>query len=348
MDSVIWFGKFLDGMLLGYVTSRMATLSAWLGPIATAAVTIWGVFLSRAIGAGEVANPAGTFSWQAFQKAMVVGFATIVGVYQGIVIDGIESMAGPMITFFAPPNSPLPASADVWTAMAQLNNQSGELLSKLNSEQIPNLELIAGAISVVFVSIGSGVLLLIAIGVTVLAKVFRFFVLLIGPIFILFLLAKQTTGLFFSWLHMLLSMVVLTWVVYFTLGLSLYAGNEFVNNTIAGMSAANIVKMTFGYMIGCIALGILIWNSPGVASGITGGTPMQLGSQLLSQAAMTYLMSRNPAPPPPAANSPNTVGNASVPYAAGHAMGSAASGAARWAYQQIASRSRSSGGSNQS
>jgi hypothetical protein len=339
MDGITWLGRFIDVTVAGYVMGRMALLCAWLGPILASVIMIWGTGFFRATATGEVPHPIGTFSWEAFQKACVVAVATIVGVFNYVVSDFIESLAGgAMLTFFTPPGNALANNnGDVWAAIAAIDAQSWDLVVVVARDFAVGLDFIIGLVATVLMSLGVAALELVVIGVTVQAKVFRWFVLLVGPIAIGLTLIKQTKGLFFSWLHMCLSLVVLTWVTYFCLGMALFAANNFVDGAKGGLDADNVIKIAGGFMVLMLSLAFVAWNGPSLATGLTGGTPMQLGSSLVLQAAQTYLLAQKPR----GGGNENSVGKAApaaiVGYAAGHAMASAG----RWAYQQIASRARS-------
>ncbi|WP_028997111.1 type IV secretion system protein [Azohydromonas australica] len=340
MDGIVWLGRYIDNAVFGYVMGRIALLCAWLGPILASVIMIWGTGVFRATATGQVPHAIGTFSWDAFQKACVVAVATITGVFNYVVSDFIESLAGgAMLTFFTAPGNAMQNNAgDVWAAIQGVDVRSWDLVVIVARDFAVGLDMLIGLAAVVMMSIGVAALELVAIGVTVQAKVFRLFVLMLGPIAIGLTLIKQTTGLFFSWLHMLLSMVVLTWVTYFCLGVALFAATNFVDSAKAGLDADNVLKIAGGFVVLMLSLAAVLWNAPNLATGITGGTPMQLGSQLVMQAAQTYLQMQKPKGGDGAGNSlGKATPAATVGYAAGHAMASAG----RWAYQSIASRGRS-------
>jgi type IV secretion system protein VirB6 len=340
MDGIVWLGRFIDVTVAGYVMGRMALLCAWLGPILASVIMVWGVGFFRATAAGEVPHHVATFSWEAFQKACIVAMATLIGVFNYLVSDTVESLAGgAMMTFFAPPgNAAANNGGDIWAAIAAVDVRSWDLVVIVARDFAVGLDFIIGLIATVLMSLGVAALELVVIGVTVQAKVFRWFILLVGPIAVGLLVIKQTKGLFFSWLHMLLSMVVLTWVTYFAVGVALFAANNFVAGAKFGLDADNVIKIAGGFMVLMLSLAFVVWNAPSLATGLTGGTPMQLGSSLVLQAAQTYLLMNKDKG---GASDGNSVGKAApaaiVGYAAGHAMTSAG----RWAYEQIASRARS-------
>jgi type IV secretion system protein VirB6 len=337
MDGIVWLGRFLDATVASYVMGRIAILCAWLGPILASIIMIWGTGFFRAVAAGEVPHSVSTFSTEAAQKAFVVAVATIAGVFNYVVYDFVESLAGPMVNFFvAPGNVMANNNGDVWAAMANIDKASWQLVVVVARDFAIGLDFIIGLVAVVLMSLGVAALELAAIGITVQAKAFRLFVLLIGPIAIGLTLIKQTKGLFFSWLHMCLSLVVLTWVTYFCLGVALFAAGTFVQSAGNGLDADNVIKIAGGFMVLMLAMATVLWNAPSFATGITGGTPMQLGSSLVLQAAQTYLLMQKGK----GGDNDNSLSKATpaaiVGYAAGHAMTSAG----RWAYQQIAARAR--------
>lgn len=348
MDAIVWLGRFIDNMVLGYAAGRIAILCAALGPFAVAVLTIWGVRLNRSIAAGEVASPVNTLAWQSVQKAVIAAVATGAGIIQYMIIAPSEELAGPMVAFFAPANSPLEANADVWTAMSAINTHAGELI-KTVAKQASGLDFLVGWFGTSLVSFGTAVLQIISMVVVAVAKVYRFFVLVVSPIFIFALVDKSTASFFYAWRAMLLNLIAVTWVTYYTVGLSMYAAEHMVQQAIAKVGASNLITLTFDYCVVFVVLGLLVLAAPVIAAALTGGSPLSMGQQLLMQAAQTYLWqqaSRGKGGTGISANAgsgaPNAMANGSspavVPYAAGHAAGAAAG----WAYQQIARAARSS------
>lgn len=340
MDSIVWFGRFIDGAVLGYISGRIAILCAAIGPFIAGVLTIWGVKHFRAIGAGEVPNAAATFAWEATVKVFIVAVATTAGVIQYIIVDPSESLAGPFVAFFAPPNSPLKGNPDVWAVMTQLNKEAGDLITAV-AQEATGLEYLVGIIATALLTIATAILQILCMAIVVMCKVYRFFVLIVSPLFIMALLDKSTSNLFHSWRGVLLNMVVVNWVGYYVLGLALYSANHFVDAAIGGLTASNLVTMALDYLILMVMLALVLMGAPYIAASLTGGSPLAMGSQLLTQTAMTYLLHRTAGGAggsgmPPLQGGNTMAGTSAVPYAAGHAAGAAAG----WAYQQVARMAR--------
>jgi type IV secretion system protein VirB6 len=173
----------------------------------------------------------------------------------------------------------------------------------------------------------------------------------VGPIFILALAFKPTARFFDGWLGMLISTIVLTWLVYFVLGFSIGTGETYIvkldekyaNETI------NLIGESLTYVVVMVVFAFIIYQSPSVASSMTGGGPSQYGAGLIQQAAITYRMVRGVNAGGPAKGGEGAVHGGSVhrgtgaAYSAGAAVSRAATtvhAVATRAYQKAALRGR--------
>jgi type IV secretion system protein VirB6 len=126
-----------------------------------------------------------------------------------------------------------------------------------------------------------------------LGKLILTFALAIGPLAILCLLFKSTARFFDSWLSFVLSAVVLSWFVFFALGMSctsprklflrLHDGSAFVAGVPGSVGALEAAGTYLAVM--CL-LAIVLYQAPSLASSLTGGASIQTGAQMISNAVV--------------------------------------------------------------
>lgn len=338
-----WLGNQIDGALNGYVTMVIAALMAYLGPIVMAAMTLWILIYGFAVMRGEVSEPITTFAWKMVKNALIVAFATSVGVYQSGVIDVANGLLAGLVSMFSPPGSPLASMTSVWAVLDAFNDQASNLVTEVLKEGVLSLDSTVGIISGVIFSIGNTIFEAVALYVIVVAKVIMTFVLAVGPLFILCLVFRPTSQFFFSWLGMLASTLVLVCLAFFVLGFSLYLSDRIVATALANLGAINLIGESLRYMVICLVLGLLLYQAPSLAAGLAGGSPAQMGAQMASQTVMAWRAMRGNSDSAAPTNSLHRGGG--LAYRAGAAMGSSGSKVAgagkRWAaYQVSAMRGR--------
>jgi type IV secretion system protein VirB6 len=194
--------------------------------------------------------------------------------------------------------------------------------------------------------------------VGLLSKLILVFVLAIGPMAILCLLFKSTARFFDSWLSVLLSAVVLSWFVYFALGISLYVSNAVLGAVRDGAAFmggdggnVNALEGAGTYLAVMVLLAIILYQSPSLASSLTGGASIQSGVQMASNTlvAMRALGAGSGGGSGAAARASagggTIAGGGGAAYTAGRgvgAAGNAVAGGARAAFQRVAQRGNSS------
>lgn len=336
----LWLGQAVDGLALGYITNITSKLAGWLTGIAAAGMALWLALTGSATASGLVANPVGTLTSQSFKKVWVLVFACNAAFFASSVVSVSDAMANGFTGLFAPGDTPLDsaggASPTVWSVLADFDARAWGLVVKISKVNALTLSLPIYLLALALIALGNLALECIALYVCLVAKIHRTFVLAIGPLFILTLLHKETSGFFKGWLHMLLSTVVLLWMVFFALGFSMYVSGIIASGVTDGMEADNLIKLAGSYCVIMVGLAFVLLNAPAWAAAMTGGAPMQLGTSVMQSAANTYLLAKGGANGGSMPSLPNTAGN-HVPYALGHMAGSAA----HTAYQRMAAWGRS-------
>ena len=337
------FDALLAAFIADYALNIATALAAGLAVPALALVTAQIVIFGLAVMRGEAQEPIGQFAWTMVRTMAVLTFAIGGLAYTQWVIPAAAEAQDGMAAMFV---RGLPPGATAFAALDAANNQANDLLKLLwRDASMLRLDLVLA--SVLF-SAGTAAFLFVGLAVTFVSRVLMVFSLAVGPLFILSLLFKPTRRFFDSWLSMLLSAAVMSWFVFFALGLSLnVAGRvvEVINRSGAFVSGAldgvNAVEAAGTYLAVMAALAFVLYQAPRLASALTGGPAVQSGLALMSGyigGAQAFSSSVRQG------NSTSTTGGSisrvPTPYSAGHAAGTAAGSVARHAYQRIAARGR--------
>ena len=202
-------------------------------------------------------------------------------------------------------------------------------------------------------SLGTTIFLVLGAFVALLGKLILTFALAIGPLAILCLLFKPTARFFDSWLSFVLSAVVLSWFVFFALGMSLYVSDRVVAAIADGSAFVAGVPGSVGaleaagtYLAVMCLLAIVLYQAPSLASSLTGGASIQSGTQMVtnSMVAMRAMGAGRAGGSSAAGGGGSMARGGGAAYVAGRAAGAvgsaggAAANGARAAYQRVAQR----------
>jgi type IV secretion system protein VirB6 len=339
-----WFNTFF----LGYAARVSNDLATGLVPIALMLVTVYIAVYGLAVMRGEAPEPVGTFAWKMVKVGAILSFALPGLYFSGNVVAWALGLQDGLATLFVAPRA-----APVTTAFGALdlaNAAANEQLALLWKEAgMFRLDLVLA--SVLF-SLGTTVFLVIGAFVGLLGKLILTFALAIGPMAILCLLFKSTARFFDSWLSFVLSSIVLSWFVFFALGMSLYVSEKVIfaiadgSAFVAGVpDAVGALEAAGTYLVVMCLLGILLFQAPSLASSLTGGASIRSGLQMVSNSMVAMrAMGAGRAAGGGSASGGSMARGGGAAYAAGRAAGavgaagSAAAGSARAAYQRVALR----------
>jgi type IV secretory pathway VirB6-like protein len=342
-----YVGSLVDGMLGLYLTSTLTSVFNVLLPIVAAAQTLWMVLYSYDVLKGQVQEPVTTFLWKSIKIAFLCGVALTTSLYQSYVLDVTNGLTVGLVASFIPAGSVVDPT-NIWTVLENYNAVASELVIKAidADDGIAFPDLMPYFAAALF-SIGNCILLVVAFCVTLWVRVIQTFVFAVGPIFILMLGFKPTARFFDGWVGMLFSTVVLTWLTYFVLGFSIGTGQSFIERIQLNFDSINLIAEALTYVVIMVVFAFIIYQSPSVASSLTGGGPSQYGAGLIQQAAITYRMVRGVNPPSPSSNANAPGGSVSrgagAAYAAGaavHRASTAVQSGVMRAYQRAALRGR--------
>jgi type IV secretion system protein VirB6 len=340
-----WFNTFF----LGYAARVSGDLAVGLVPIALLLVTIYVAVYGLAVMRGEASEPVGTFAWKMVKVGAILSFALPGLYYSGNVVAWATGLQDGLATLFVAPRAA--AATTAFGALDLANTQANEQLALLWKDAgMFRLDLVLA--SVLF-SLGTTIFLVLGAFVGLLGKLILTFALAIGPLAILCLIFKSTARFFDSWLSFVLSAVVLSWFVFFALGMSLYVSDRVLQAISTGSAFVAGVPGSVGaleaagtYLTVMCLLAIVLFQAPSLASSLTGGASIQSGTQMVtnSMVAMRAMGGGRSGGSGAAGGGGSISRGGGAAYVAGRAAGAvgsaggAVAGGARAAYQRVAQR----------
>ena len=340
-----WFNTFF----VGYAARVSGDLAVGLVPIALLLVTIYVAVYGLAVMRGEASEPVGTFAWKMVKVGAILSFALPGLYYSGNVVAWATGLQDGLATLFVAPRAA--AATTAFGALDLANTQANEQLALLWKDAgMFRLDLVLA--SVLF-SLGTTIFLVLGAFVGLLGKLILTFALAIGPLAILCLIFKSTARFFDSWLSFVLSAVVLSWFVFFALGMSLYVSDRVVQAISTGSAFVAGVPGSVGaleaagtYLAVMCLLAIVLFQAPSLASSLTGGASIQSGTQMVtnSMVAMRAMGGGRSGGSGAAGGGGSMSRGGGAAYVAGRAAGAvgsaggAVAGGARAAYQRVAQR----------
>lgn len=339
-----WFNTFF----LGYAARVSGDLAVGLVPIALLLVTVYVAVYGLAVMRGEATEPVGTFAWKMVKVGAILSFALPGLYYSGNVASAATGLQDGLATLFVAPRAV--AAATAFGALDLANTAANEQLALLWKDAgMFRLDLVLASL---LFSLGTTIFLVLGAFVALLGKLILTFALAIGPLAILCLLFKPTARFFDSWLSFVLSAVVLSWFVFFALGMSLYVSDRVVSAIADGSAFVAGVPGSVGaleaagtYLAVMCLLAIVLYQAPSLASSLTGGASIQSGAQMVTNSMVAMrAMGAGRAGGGAAAGGGSMSRGGGAAYVAGRAAGAvgsaggAVAGGARAAYQRVAQR----------
>ena len=339
-----WFNAFF----LGYAARVSGDLAVGLVPIALLLVTVYVAVYGLAVMRGEATEPVGTFAWKMVKVGAILSFALPGLYYSGNVAAAATGLQDGLATLFVAPRAV--AAATAFGALDLANTAANEQLALLWKDAgMFRLDLVLASL---LFSLGTTIFLVLGAFVALLGKLILTFALAIGPLAILCLLFKPTARFFDSWLSFVLSAVVLSWFVFFALGMSLYVSDRVVAAIADGSAFVAGVPGSVGaleaagtYLAVMCLLAIVLYQAPSLASSLTGGASIQSGAQMVTNSMVAMrAMGAGRAGGGSAAGGGSMSRGGGGAYVAGRAAGAvgsaggAVAGGARAAYQRVAQR----------
>lgn len=323
-----WVGRQFDGLLSTYALNVSSSLMAALLPLALSLMTLWVILFGWAVLRNEVNETVPVFLWKIFKISLVLVIALQGTVYMQTVSESANSLATGLAVSFLPPASDPMTITSPYELLDRFNDGASQLtLDLMRDAGITRLDLVFAA---VVVSFGNVIFLCVALFVVTLAKLYLTFTIAVGPLFVLCLAWKPTARFFDNWVTMVVNAGVITWFVFFALGVSAFLGNGIlqaiqVGGGLSGPSL-NAVGESLKYCIVMILMAIVCFQASSLAAGLTGGAAFQQGMHIVQNAMVLAGLRSASRGGGGAAGAAGGVirGGAGIPFAAGHAAGSAA------------------------
>lgn len=284
----VWLTTFLNG----YVAAVVGAVSAALVPIALIWLTVYIANYGYAVTRGEASDPFSTFAWKMVKMMFIMTFALGAGSFMNVVFGTADGLQDGMAAIFLRGgrfNDSAPAT--VFGSLDAANDQANAVLLTLwRDAGITRLDLVIASI---LFSLGTVIFLVLGAFVALLSKVILAFAMAIGPIAILTLMFRVTAKFFDAWLSTVMSAVVLAWFVFFALGLSFFVAQQLLttmdaSNAFAARGTVSALKAAATYLVFMVLLAILLYQSPHLASALTGGASIRTGGTV----AAGYALSR--------------------------------------------------------
>jgi type IV secretion system protein VirB6 len=281
-----WIGSRFDMVLSGYVLQVVPELMRVLAPLIFTAMTLWLLIFGWAVLRNEVHETVPTMLWKTVKIGFIVSLASQASHYIDSVSETANALSMGVASTFIPAGMDPAVATTPYQLLDLFSDEANRQLSEIMMEAgITRTDLLLAAL--VF-SFGSVIFTCVALFVITLAKVILTFVVAIGPLFILCLAWRPTQRFFDSWLSMVLNAVVLTWMAFFSLGISTFMGNSILQAIQAGGGFLgenfNVLGESVRYCILMLMMAIICFQAPGFAAALTGGAVVQQGVQMLQSA----------------------------------------------------------------
>jgi type IV secretion system protein VirB6 len=276
-----WLTSFLDG----YVLNIVSTLASELRPIALIWLTVFIATYGLAVMRGEASESLAVFGWKMVKISFILAFSLGSAAYMDVVAGTANGLQDSMATVFIRGGYGDSAPTTVFGALDTANDAANALLKTLWGDAgITRLDLVLASL---LFSLGTVIFMAFGLIVTLMAKMIMTFGLAIGPIAILTLLFKPTAKFFDAWLSFMLSAIVLSWFVFFALGLSFFVEQHLIlalklSGAFDTTGAVNALEGACTYLTFMVALAVVLWQAPHYASALTGGATMGTGAEMLA------------------------------------------------------------------
>lgn len=297
----IWLAEFLNG----YVLAVVEQMAGMLSPLAVGLLTLYIANYGFAVMRGEVSEPLNVFTWKVVKLGFILVAALVPGYYATFAMDTLTSLQDGMASVFVKAAGKADYGVESASSALGALDASFQTSSKLMADLWKEASmfrvdlLVAGVVYWV----GLAIYMTVAAALVLMTKMVLTFVLAIGPPAILCLMFKPSARFFDSWLSTAISSVVLSWVIFFALGLALFVDIKLLDllkesgafnpgslSSGEGVAKATLgsIEAAFGGLVVHLLLAYLLWHGPALASALTGGVSTGAGA---SQMIM-YLMGR--------------------------------------------------------
>lgn len=269
-----YVGGSVDNLLDTFVTQTSTAVSAGIAPLAVTGVTIYVMLYGWAVLRGEVGEPINTFMWKAFKISLIMALALSSGLYQSEIVGMATGIQTALTQMVAPS-----AAGDIWQVLDDFDAKGGLLAETIMDHGVGlmpwggYLDLFAGAL----VYLANAAILIICGGFTMIAVVSSKFILGIGPMFIMALAFPVVANFFTAWFTKFMNYSFLLMTLAALVGFSLAVCTGYITKFSDPGNTTNQVSDAVGLVVVAMSLVLLVWQAPGFAAGLSGGTQLHAG-----------------------------------------------------------------------
>lgn len=267
----------IDALVLGWTNGVSAAFAGILLPLATAGFTVYIILLGWQIMRGEASDPVHVIVKRLLTIFTIGGLALTFGLYQTYVINAVTAAQGMMIQAInaSPINGGVPIALTIGNQIDGIGTVYSNLYDLLAQnfvflKIVPNFAIILAAI---ITAVAEFVVVIVAVGIYLIAKIELSLCLAIGPFFVLLAVFEQTRDWTKRWIGQLFHYVIQVALIAATISLLqadlLFVATKAYNNyqTNGGTSVFADVMALFIISVVCT---ILIKNIGHLASALTG------------------------------------------------------------------------------
>jgi type IV secretory pathway VirB6-like protein len=143
--------------------------------------------------------------------------------------------------------------------------------------------------------LASGIVMFVVAYIVLVAKLYLWFYLAVGPLFIVLATFNATTQFFWSWVKCVVTSVVTMMVAFFIVGVVVYVSEHVIDASVSSLGTVQKTINVLGDSAGLVAILLLMaliaYQAPHVAASLTGGSPMSQGGSL-ARDVMRFVQSR--------------------------------------------------------
>ena len=255
-------------ILTNFVTTKSAALCAALVPIALTGTTLYVVAMGYAVMRGETHDALHTVLWKWLKVSMIAAIALGGGEYQAIVVNLIDGIPGVIHDVFGGAST---MGGLVDSLTDPIISVKKALWTKASMGVFPDFALVAAA---GLVNLSELIIIVVAIGIYMLAKVGLGLVLAIGPLFVMCLMWPATKRFFEAWLGTALSLAFTQALLGAAIGMLFTIIGQFADELKLKANTTDVLTDAGSLLAITVVIGVIVLRIPGIAAQMAGGSSL--------------------------------------------------------------------------
>lgn len=294
----------IDQILANFVTAKSAALCSALLPVALTGTTIYLLVIGYAVMRGEAQDSLHSVLWKWVKISMIAGVALAGGEYQATIVSGINGIPGVIHDVFggaATMGGLVDSLADPLITLKKA------LWTKASLGMFPDLALVVAAL---LVGLCELLIIVVAIGVYMLAKVGLALALATGPIFVMCAMWPVAQRYFQSWLGTALTLTFTQGLLGAAIGMLYTVIEQFANEMSAQADTTDLLTDAGSLLAIVVVIGIIVLRIPGMAAQMAGGSSIDGIGREVARGVSNMIGGRassSKSPPPPRPTSANEI-----------------------------------------